>query len=278
MKALHFFILASVALCGCLNQKYLAPNQQIFKVEPAGNGKSAIKVYNTGNNKVPVTLHEDSTGTLIIIQGDSAHSKLILPTIVESSFIPTARYKQLAATGGFYFPEKNYPAQGDINSNTLFVSPGKLKFQENNLVLQGVTTPLKIRPAITKKRLKDSLPLQALAELNIGAALGLKRTWYQYKAHTSPDGKNINSVSLSGSGFFSIGGTNVKRITTRYETPFDKTQPVMSYGAILLFGFNNLSLGISVGTDHLLVKDIGKKWIYDGKIWYGITLAYDIVK
>lgn len=278
MKALHFFIFVSAAFCSCLNQKYLVKNQVVFKVEPVGNGKSEIKAYNTGENKIPVNIVEDSLGVLLIQKSDSNSNNFILPTVVVSSFAPSAKYNQLSAKSSFYFPEVLFPLQGDPNSNGLFASPKKLKYEENNLVLQAVTTPLKIRPAITRKRLKDSLPTQALAELNIGAAFGLKRTWYRYKAHAGGDGKNINSVSLSGSGFVSIGGTNVKRITTRYLTPYDKTQPVVSYGATLLFGFNNLNLGISVGTDHLLVSDIAKKWIYDGNLWYGITLAYDIIK
>lgn len=278
MKPLHFIILFAVAFCGCINQKFLAKNQFVFKTEPVAGNKQQIKAYSTGNNKIRVIV-SDSTDVLLITKKDSGlHKKFILPTIVQTGFTPNARYITLAATGKYYFPENNYPAAGDSNSNHLFITPQKLRYTENNVVLQLVTTPLKIRPAFTKARLKDSLGLQALAELNIGVALGLKRTWGSYKAHPFEDGKNASRFSLAGTGFVSFGRTNVKPITTRYLYPYEKTENCISYGAILLFGFNNLSLGASVGTDHLFNQVIAKRWIYDGSLWYGITLAYDIAK
>ncbi len=278
MRTLHLLLLITVAFCGCLNQKFLAKNQFVFKIEPSGNGKSEIKAYNTGNNKLQVGM-SDSLGFLFIKKKDTAGTGFILPTVIESSFTPTAQYEMLSANKDYYFPELVYPQAGDANSNNLFIPPKKLKYYENNVIFQLVTTPLKVRPAITtKKRFKDSLGTQALAELNIGAAFGLKRSWYVYKARPNENGQNKSSVSLSGSFFLSIGGTNVKPITTRNFTQVDKTQPVASFGAIFSFGFNNLDIGISVGKDHLLVPSISSKWIYDGVIWYGLTLAYDIWK
>jgi len=278
MKTLHLCILVAVAFCSCINQKFLAKNQLVFKTEPISNNKQQIKAYSTGNNKIRVIITDTSDALLINKKDSTGSKKFILPTIVETGFTANARYIALAATGKYYFPENNYPAAEDSNSNHLFATPQRLKYTENNIVFQLVTTPLKVRPAYTKARLKDSLSLQALAELNIGVALGLKRTWGSYKAHPFEDGKKISRLSLAGSGFVSFGRTNVKPITTRYLYPYEKTQPCISYGAILLFGFNNLSLGLSVGTDHLFDQKIAKRWIYDGSLWYGITVAYDILK
>lgn len=276
MKTLLFYIVVAVAFCSCINQKFLAKNQLVFKAEPATNNKTQIKAYSTGSNTLQVQI-KDSADVLLIEKKDSAR-KFILPTVVEAGFVPNARYINLMAKGKYYFPENNYPLDADSNSNHLFIPPQKLQYREDNFVLQAVTTPIKIRPAFTKARLKDSLKQQALAELNIGVAFGLKRSWVTYKSHLFENGQKAHRFSISGSGFISIGGTNVKPITTRYLYPYEKTETAISYGAIFFAGFNNLNLGISVGTDHLLNSKVAKRWIYDGSLWYGITLAYDLVR
>lgn len=265
-----------MAFCSCINQKYLAKNQLVFKAEATTNNKIQIKAYTTGGNKIHVQV-KDSADVLLIERKDSV-KKFILPTIVQAGFVPNARYVNLVSSNKYYFPENNYPLDADSNSNHLFIPPQRLKYREDNFVLQAVTTPIKIRPAFTKARLKDSLKMQALAELNIGVAFGLKRSWVTYKSHLFENGQKAHRLSLSGSGFFSIGGTNVKPITTRYLYPYEKTETAISYGIIFFAGFNNLNLGISVGTDHLLNAKIARRWIYDGSLWYGITLAYDIVR
>ena len=276
MKTLLFYIVVAVAFCSCINQKFLAKNQLVFKAEPVTNNKAQIKAYSTGSSTLQVQI-KDSADVLLIEKKDSTR-KFILPTVVEAGFVPNARYINLMAKGKYYFPENNYPLDADSNSNHLFIPPQKLQYREDNFVLQAVTTPIKIRPAFTKARLKDSLKQQALAELNIGVAFGLKRSWVTYKSHLFENGQKAHRFSISGSGFMSIGGTNVKPITTRYLYPYEKTEIAISYGAIFFVGFNNLNLGISVGTDHLLNSKVAKRWIYDGSLWYGITLGYDIVR
>jgi hypothetical protein len=277
MKTLHIFILIAVAFYSCVNQKYLSQNQVVFKAEPIGNGKGQIKAYNSGTNRIHISI-KDSGDILLIQRKDSLANNFVLPTIIQTKFNLNTRYSGLASREEYYFPETLFPIAGDSNSNHAFITPQKLQYSVNNFVLQVVTMPLKVRPAFTKARLKDSLPLQSLAELNIGTAIGLKRTWGAYKAHPYDNGEKARSVSLSGTVFFSIGGTNVKPITIRYFRPYEKTEPAISYGAMLLFGFNNINVGISAGTDHLLNRQIGNRWIYDGSLWYGITLAYDIIK
>ncbi len=276
MRNFSTFLIIAVSCCSCLNQKYLAKHQVVFKVEDAGNGKSEIKAYNTGNNKLRVEFI-DSGGALLIQKTGTQEKDFILPTIVESSFSTTAKYQQLAASGMYYFPETSFPQPGDAFSNNLFVTPKKLEFTENNIVTQILTIPLKIRPVVYSRRLKDSIHTQALAELNIGFAAGLKRTWSFFSAYPTDDGiRHINRVSLSGSGFLSVGGTNVTPIATRNYLMYDKTEPIVSGGINVLFGWQNINIGFSVGKDHVMVSSVANKWLFDGKWWYGITLAYDM--
>ncbi|HWB27765.1 MAG TPA: hypothetical protein VG738_19960 [Chitinophagaceae bacterium] len=277
MKTLLILIVVAVAFSGCINQKYLSKNQSVFKVELTGNNKARILAYNSGNNKIHISV-KDSADVLLIQNKDTSKAKFVLPTIVQADFHPDARYINLAAKKKYYFPETQFPAQNDSNSNNAFVSPQKLRYSVNNFVLQAVTTPIKVRPAFTKARLKDSLSLQALAELNVGISIGLKRTWGAYKAKPYENGQKGRSISLSGTSFVSFGGTTVRPITIRYYRPFEKTEPAISYGACVLFGFNGINIGLSLGTDHLINREIGKRWIYDGSLWYGVTIAYDLAR
>jgi hypothetical protein len=278
MKLLLFVVsVTAFMFCSCLNKKYLAKNQVVFKVEPEGNTRSKIIALNTGDKRIEVKA-EEVNGVLLIQKADEEANDFILPTIVASGFDTARKYQQLMATGKYYFPETFYPHKGDPNSNSVFVTPEKLKFSENHLVFQLQTTPLKVRPGIVNRRFKDSLPLQALAELNLGAAFGVKRTWTSFRAHATEDGVNVVNTSFACTGFFSLGGTNVKPLTTRYSIPYDKSEYALSYGVNFLFGYYNLNLGFSIGADHLLNRSIGEKWIFDGKPWYGITVAYDICK
>jgi len=277
MKTLRFYVVLCVAFCSCLHQKYLAKNQVVFKAESLSTTKSQLKAYKSGNKSIKVII-KDTAGVLLIHKKDSTGRRFILPTIVQASFSTTPKYATLAATGKYYFPETFFPRDGDSNSNHLFVTPQWLKYHQNSFVLQAVTTPLKIRPAFTKARLKDSLKVQSLAELNIGLAIGLKRLWCRYKAQPYDNGQKASSFSLSGSFFTSIGRTNVKPITTRYLYPYGKTEPCISYGGIFFIGFNSVNIGFSVGTDHLFNSTIAKRWIYDGSLWYGITVGYDLIK
>jgi len=277
MKTLPLCVVLCVAFCSCLHQKYLAKNQVVFKVDSLTATKSQLKAYNSGNKSIKVII-KDSAGVLLIHKKDSTGPKFILPTIVETSFGTTLKYSALAATGTYYFPETFFPRDGDSNSNHVFITPQRLKYRQNSFVMQVVTTPLKIRPAFTKARLKDSLQAQSLAELNVGVAFGVKRLWCSYKAQPYENGQKASSFSLSASGFVSIGRTNVKPITTRYLYPYGKTESCISYGAIFFIGFNGVNLGVSVGTDHLFNAKIARRWIYDGSLWYGITVGYDIFK
>ncbi|HVX51766.1 MAG TPA: hypothetical protein VHB48_16515 [Chitinophagaceae bacterium] len=279
MKARLTFAIAIFLFFGCINQKYLSKHQLVFKVESTGDGKAQVVAYNSGINKLPVSFKDSGEVLLVQPKDQATRQKFILPTIVETQFKPGAKYFSLAGKSAFYFPETQFPADGDSNSNHAFVTPPRLHYIVNNIVLQAATTPLKVRPPLTApKRLKDSLGLQALAELNIGVALGFKKTWGSYIAKSFSNGQKVRNFSISGSGFISFGGTTVKPITIRYYRPFEKTEPALSGGGCILFGFNNINIGFSAGADRLIDRNIGKRWIYDGNIWYGITLAYDILK
>jgi len=277
MKLLIVVSVAMLMFGSCINKKYLAKNQVIFKAEEAGKYKNKIKAYYTGNHKMFVHL-QNINGTLFIEKDTTEKHDFVLPTVIVSSFDTSSKYQQLVLGGKYYFPETVYPLQTDTNSNKLFKPPANLKYVENHPVFQIITVPLKVRLGIANHRFKDSLPTQALAELNLGGAFGLKRTWTSFKAHPNDDGVSMVNTSFGCTGFISFGGTNVKPLTTRYAVPYEKTEYAVSYGVNFLFGFYNLNLGLSVGADRLLNQSIGDKWIFNGKVWYGVTVAYDVFR
>ena len=275
MKLQIVVSVAIIMFCSCINKKYLAKNQVVFRVEQTDKNKSKITAYYTGNKRTQVKL-QNVNGTLLVLTDTVKPPQFVIPTLVVCRFDTSEKHGQLLLGGKYYYPETQYPLAGDPYSNTLFKCPTKLKFSENHPVFQILTVPLKVRQAILYRRFKDSLPTQALAELNLGAAIGFKRSWTAFKAHPNDEGVSMTSTSLALTGFVTFGGTNVKPITSRYFVPYEKTEYAVSYGVNFLMGLYNLNLGFSVGADHLLNRTIANKWIFDGKVWYGITVAYDI--
>ncbi len=273
---LHIVVsIVIIVFCSCINRKYLAKNQVVFKVERTVKNKSKITAYYTGHKKTRVRL-QNINGTLLVVTDTANARRFVLPTLVVCRFDTAEKHGQLLLSGKYYYPETQYPQKDDPFSNTLFKCPTKLKFSENHPVFQILTVPLKVRQAILYRRFKDSLPTQALAELNIGAAIGFKRSWSAFKAHPNEEGVSLASKSLAITGFVTLGATNVKPITSRYFVPYEKTEYAVSYGVNFLLGLYNLNIGFSVGADHLLNKTFANKWIFDGKVWYGVTVAYDI--
>lgn len=277
MKNFLTYILVLSCLSSCLNQKYLAKNQVVFKVEPTpGAFTSEINAYTNGNNKLKVSIDE-SGGSLTIKKVPSETGNFVLQTKVKDNFTPTSTYASLELTGKMYFPENGFPKPGDPNSNAAFVSPSTLKYTENRLVFQTLSIPLKIRHKINTARYKDSLPTQAETGFNAGFAIGIKRTWHTFKPEINLFGQNTVKVSATPGVFFNLGGTDVKKSTTNYSIVVDRKEAFYSYGMFLMFGFNNINIGYSIGGDFLFSSN-RKAWVYQGKAWQGIVVALDIIK
>jgi hypothetical protein len=266
--------------CRCFNQKYLTKKQIVFKVEPivtpAGVMTSEIRAYTNGNNKLKVNI-EESNGMLSIKKASGEPNNFVNLVTVQSNFTPTFTYAQLELNGKFYFPETTYPKTGDANSNMTFSSKTKLVYTENKIVLQTITIPLKIRHKIDNPKYKDSLPTQVESGFNAGFAFGFKRTWNIFKPEVNLFGQNTVKLAATPGIFFNLGGADVKRATTNYTISVDRKEAFYSYGIFLLFGFNNINLGYSIGSDFLFSKN-RKNWVYQGKAWQGITVALDIIK
>lgn len=275
MKYTITFIGLCVFLCSCLNQKYLAKNQTIFRVDTAGMS-SEIRAYSNKNDRIQVNV-EETNGILFIkkVATDTGHFTLL--STVQSNFYPKGSYAQLELNSKYYFSETTFPKENDPNSNQAFTVPPSLKYSENRLVLQALSIPIKIRPKIKSDRYKDSLPTQAETGFNAGIAGGIKRTWNIFKPDLNLFGQNTIKLSAATGLLFNVGATDVKKSTTNYTIVVDRKEPFYSYGWFFLFGFNNINIGYSIGNDHLFSKN-SKNWVYQGKTWHGITLALDILK
>jgi len=277
MEKIHFIfgLFTFFTLAGCLNQKVLQKNQIIFKVENIG-ANSEIRAYTSGNAKMKVSI-EESGGTVYIKKSQSERNNFQLDQTVQRNFYPSGSYLQLELNGKYYFAEATFPKAGDTNSNSAFVIPKNLKYSENRFVLQALSVPLKIRPAIKNDRYKDSLPTQVETGFNAGFAGGIKRTWSIFSPESNFLGQNTTRFSVAGGLLFNLGSSDVKKSTTNYTIIVDRKEPVYSYGIFLLLGVNNINIGYSLGSDHLFSKN-SKNWIYQGKTWHGITVALDILK
>lgn len=270
MKHSITLILCSCCLWSCLNEKHLAKNQTVYRVENAGpNAK--ISAYTNGNHKLEVTITE-SNGTAIVKKVASETNNFTLQQTIVASFTATGSRADLQLSGNNYFPETK-----DADGGVTFTPPKGLRYTENKLLFQSITFPLKIRPAITNARYKDSLPTQVESGFNAGFAVGLKRNWNYFKPDADIFGQSTRNLSANFGGFLNIGSTDVKKLTTDYTISVERKEPLISYGIFAMFGFSRINIGYSIGWDHLLT-DRRKNWVYQGKLWHGVTLALDIIK
>jgi hypothetical protein len=278
IKCSRYLILIIFSCSGCvLNQKYLARNQTIYKVDNPGGGalNYTINAYHS-NTKMRVKIEESGSKLLIQRSPTETNSFINFVTVRNAGALPPT-HMQLFTSGKYYFSESIYPYSADPNSNLAFQGPDKLKYKEDKIVLQALSIPLKIRTAIKMPRYKDSLPSFVETGFNAGLATGIKRTWTTYSSELNAFGTNYRRFSLAVGPFLNIGGTDVKKSTTDYTITFDRKEPYYSYGLFFLVGFNNINLGYSVGADYLF-SSRNKNWVYRGRAWHGITVALDILK
>jgi hypothetical protein len=229
----------------------------------------------TNKDRLQVTVTE-ANGVLTIKDADT-DKNFSDPKDVAGPFDATGTHAELQLSERYYFPETSYPKEGVAPLNNTYVTPNRLTYSENRLVLQSMTIPLKIRPAIGSAKYKDSLPSQVETGFNAGFALGVKRTWSIFKPELNALGSNTTKLSLTPGVFVNLGAADVKKLTTNYTITVERKEPVLSYGLFFMIGFNNINIGYSIGGDHLLSEN-KKTWVYQGKYWHGITVALDIIK
>jgi hypothetical protein len=270
------FILSVVSLfSSCVEDKYIFKNDYIARIKTTANtslnGGQVITVLPTIDSLNLYKVDHCFTKCKIENKGDY----LIIREISESNIHCVRRLLLKGApiqwkkdlVNKYYFPEMDS-----------FPTAKKLVYLDSKPVLQGIAITLKIRPKLNESSRLDSFPSQTETGFNPAIAVGWKFNYNIFKPKKDFWGRNLNQFSLTPGIFLGTGAVDLKKSNTRNPIiKFERKAAILSTGGFIMFGYNNINLGYSFGFDY--ATGTGKNsWLYQGKMWQGITIGIDIIK
>lgn len=261
-----FIILTALVLWGsCKPETKLAKGSTVYQFTPGAGGNVVNKVTVNNNPNVSV---EERTGHLVItFLSTPATASVQLPAKPPIGFSST-----MASSNEYYFyePQDNGSVGGPVPKNLVYYS--------SNFQIQAISVPFKFRPAVRNNpRILDSLPAQTETGFTLGFAAGTKYTKNTFSLNKNILGSYVNKVSIYPGGFLSFGTTALTRLKTYGSVNFDRNVPLISIGGFIMFGFNNINIGYTIGIDNPISK-YGSNWVYKGRIWQGLTIGLDLVR
>ncbi|WP_028523627.1 hypothetical protein [Runella limosa] len=140
-----------------------------------------------------------------------------------------------------------------------------------SLDIDVMTSVFKIRPKTT------DLPTQMNSNLNGNLYLGYRKDIYHIKYVENPVfdfQRQVNHIGFSGGVFLGVGNTAMNASTAN-GLAYDYDGIVLQKGISGIFAINKLTIGLSIGTDHLLDKN-RTIWQYQNKPWYGLMLGLNL--
>lgn len=219
--------------------------------------------------KAKITLKQVGELEYYVITPKSPFSTLIRDGTL-ASYLPMSISSPAATNRGYkgdiYFPETQ------INTLT---QKSKFRYWDTKFGLQGLTVPLKVRPALTN----DSLyPSQVETGVNIAFAPTVKFNYNVFNPFDKFLGKHLTSYSLSAGplfGFSSIALSKTKNAPNLATA--DRTALSLSYGLYVVLGINNINVGYAIGYDRVLGSG-RSEWAYRGIPWHGVIVTLDVIK
>lgn len=273
-----FIMLLLIGLASCVNTKkhstHWIPKKQILYKDSLGQERTP-----------PLFLREKELvkGTIAQIEDKKGHLKITFVSDSLSKRIEENGYKvdMRPIKDYIYFPNHSQEEKKikQSKSNRFIQNGAALNYWGMQPVLQALTVPIKVRPA-----LNDQILYNASSSVNVGFAVGYKFTHYAYQNHYQKIKEKliyINSRTRSYSitpGIFagptivSLTGKNTEGIVK-----IDRSVLGLTTGGFGVFGIGNFNLGLAIGWDFSFGEE-GSKWIYNRKPWYGVVVALDFFK
>ncbi len=144
-------------------------------------------------------------------------------------------------------------------------------FLKRTFDVDVMTVAFKYRPATT------NLPRQLTTDFNGNVFVGYRLDRFKVSFTRTPLGTSTKyrHRGITAGVFGGIGATSVTSSTTNNHTNDEYTGFVLSRGAALMIGLNNLTVGFGVGWDYITDRDKAV-WIYQNKAWYGLTVGLNL--
>lgn len=279
MKPIMIFSLLSVAAlvcsCGTTRPSTLTKGNHIARYEQRDTDRSAVPalvVYEVTRSH-PVTL--DDKGEYALISG-----------VDISALGPGEEYKERqsgprrgwrADTGNRYFA----PTPTDTLSETAnaqgspIALPQGLAYRNSRPVLQGMSILMKVRPSVEPS---DSYPMSAEGAFNPALAGGWRFNWHTFSPVKDAFGRNTTTISVTPGVFVGVGTVTLSSSNTRdYPLSVNRAAPLVSGGGFLVFGYNNVNVGLSAGIDNAVGR-AANTWVHQRRPWVGLTAGFDIIK
>ncbi len=271
MKPLYLIlVILSSCLSSCISNKYVYRCNTLYEakdVTPAGEGTSfEITPYKFKKGfKATIT---DNGNHLVVTPDGSIKQTSGTPKTHSGPF---GDHRDLLAgndtlAGKKYFPETTY-----------FPTQKKFRYFDTKPVLQTLTVPIKIRPALNKAEYLDSFPSQVEANVNVGVAFGWKLQHNVYAVKKGIFGQTTNRFSLVPGIYLGIGATDLKAVNTRPKIQIERKAAVVNLGAFFMIGINSINIGYAGGMD-VATGPGSSDWVYNKKWWHGFAFSIDLIK
>jgi hypothetical protein len=164
-------------------------------------------------------------------------------------------------------PEELYFPEGKLDT----LAKNSVSYTSGKPMLQALTVALKVRP-----QLADSLPSQTETGFNLGIAYGQKLELNVFGTHKNAFGDYVDRYSLTLGLFAGPGATDLKAANTP-GIEFERKAVMISAGGFVMLGVNRFNFGYAGGIDNAVGRS-SPQWIYQGKFWHGVVVAFDLLK
>ena len=145
-------------------------------------------------------------------------------------------------------------------------------FRKGSFDIDLLTIPFKYRPSVA------SFPRQLNASFNAAVYFGYRSDVYRLSYKQTPlrvFKRQITHYGYSIGMFTGIGTARIDPSVTNNGISYEYDGAVNLLGINAVIGVEKLSLGLAVGTDHLLDKN-RKFWINHSKPWIGISFGLNL--
>jgi hypothetical protein len=144
-------------------------------------------------------------------------------------------------------------------------------FLKRSFDVDVTTIGFKYRPATL------NLPRQLTTDFNGNIFLGYRFDRFRVKYRSTPFGhrSSLGHRGVTMGAFGGLGSTSLSPWTTNNAITEEYNGLVLSRGLALMFGVNDLTVGLGVGWDYLTDRD-KNAWIYQNRSWYGLSIGLNL--
>lgn len=148
------------------------------------------------------------------------------------------------------------------------------KFYYGKFTLTGMTVPLKFRGGVGNDTIN---PPTIETGFNINFAPSYRFNWSSFDPSRKFLGNTLTNYSITVGGLVGVGASDLKVKTNAPGLLSDRKSAIFTYGGMILFGLNSIGIGYAFGLDNVIGTG-GKNWIYQNRMWHGITVSVDLIK